>query len=115
MDKLFELFLKETNTSFIHYIYTEINWKSRMIGLTGSRGIEKTTHILIHSPFDDRNVFMEMRKLDIFKRLDDQSHSDEIVPELIAPFIFYGLVLNLSGDSHKPGSYEHNRMDRHHK
>ncbi len=31
MDKLFEQFLKETNTSIILYIYTEINWKSRMI------------------------------------------------------------------------------------
>lgn len=47
MDKLFEQFIKETNTSFIRYIYTEINWKSRMIGLTYSRGIGKTTHILI--------------------------------------------------------------------
>jgi predicted AAA+ superfamily ATPase len=51
MDKLFEQFLKllqETNTDFFRYIYAEINWKSRMIGLTGPRGVGKTTLVLQH-------------------------------------------------------------------
>ncbi|HEY3372767.1 MAG TPA: AAA family ATPase [Prolixibacteraceae bacterium] len=51
MDKLFEQFLKllkETDTSFFRYIYSEINWKSRMIGLTGPRGVGKTTLVLQH-------------------------------------------------------------------
>jgi hypothetical protein len=51
MNKLFEQFqklLKETDTSFFRYIYAEINWKSRMIGLTGPRGIGKTTLVLQH-------------------------------------------------------------------
>lgn len=51
MDKLFEQFLKllrETDTGFFRYIYTEINWKSRMIGLTGPRGVGKTTLVLQH-------------------------------------------------------------------
>lgn len=46
MEKLFEQFhklLKEVNTGFFRYIYTDINWNSRMIGLTGSRGVGKTT------------------------------------------------------------------------
>jgi predicted AAA+ superfamily ATPase len=49
MDKLYEQFhklLKETDTGFIRYIYTEINWKSRMIGLIGPRGVGKTTLVL---------------------------------------------------------------------
>jgi predicted AAA+ superfamily ATPase len=49
MDKLFEQFqklLRETDTSFFRYIYAEMNWKSRMIGLTGPRGVGKTTLIL---------------------------------------------------------------------
>ena len=49
MDKLFEQFLKllkETDTNFFRYIYAEINWKSRMIGLTGPRGVGKTTLVL---------------------------------------------------------------------
>ena len=51
MDKLFEQFfklLKETDISFFRYIYTEINWKNRMIGLTGPRGVGKTTLVLQH-------------------------------------------------------------------
>jgi predicted AAA+ superfamily ATPase len=51
MDKLFEQFqklLRETDTSFFRYIYAEINWKSRMIGLTGPRGVGKTTLVLQH-------------------------------------------------------------------
>lgn len=38
--------LLETNTKFHRYIYDKINWNSRMIGLTGPRGVGKTTLIL---------------------------------------------------------------------
>ncbi|MBX3241635.1 MAG: ATP-binding protein [Chitinophagaceae bacterium] len=51
MEQLFEHFhklLKETNTSFIRYIHQKISWKSKMIGLTGPRGVGKTTLILQH-------------------------------------------------------------------
>jgi len=51
MDKLFEQskkLVKETNSSFFRYIYTEMNWKNRMIGLTGPRGVGKTTLVLQH-------------------------------------------------------------------
>ena len=51
MDKLFEHFhklLRELNTDFHRYIYTRINWNSRMIGLTGPRGVGKTTLVLQH-------------------------------------------------------------------
>ncbi len=51
MDKLFEQFqklIRETDTGFFRYIYAKINWKSRMIGLTGPRGVGKTTLVLQH-------------------------------------------------------------------
>ncbi len=51
MDKLFEHFqklIRETDTSFFRYVYAEMNWKSRMIGLTGPRGVGKTTLVLQH-------------------------------------------------------------------
>ena len=51
MDKLFEQFkklLKEIDSNFFRYIYTEMNWKNRMIGLTGPRGVGKTTMVLQH-------------------------------------------------------------------
>ena len=49
MDKLFEYsnkLVRETGTSFFRYMYDEINWKSRMIGLVGPRGVGKTTLVL---------------------------------------------------------------------
>lgn len=49
MDKLFEYFnklIKETDTVFFRYMYNEINWKNRMIGLVGPRGVGKTTLVL---------------------------------------------------------------------
>ncbi len=51
MDKLFEYFhkmIRETNIEFHRYIYSRINWNSRMIGLTGPRGVGKTTLVLQH-------------------------------------------------------------------
>lgn len=51
MEQLFAHFnklLKATDTTFVRYIHQKINWKSRMIGLTGPRGVGKTTLILQH-------------------------------------------------------------------
>ena len=44
----FEKLLRETNTSFHRYLYSKINWNSRMIGITGPRGVGKTTLMLQH-------------------------------------------------------------------
>lgn len=49
MDKLQEHFgklLNETTTDFHRYMYDRINWQSRMLGLTGPRGVGKTTLIM---------------------------------------------------------------------
>lgn len=51
MNELFEYFhtlLKDTETTFVRYIHKNINWESKMIGLTGPRGVGKTTLILQH-------------------------------------------------------------------
>lgn len=49
MDKLqltFDKLLRETRTDFHRYMYFKINWKGRMIGLVGPRGVGKTTLVL---------------------------------------------------------------------
>lgn len=49
MDRLQEYFnklLRETTIDFHRYMFDKINWDSRMIGLTGPRGVGKTTLIL---------------------------------------------------------------------
>lgn len=51
MEKLqatFDKLLRETSTKFHRYMYSQINWDIRMIGLVGPRGIGKTTLVLQH-------------------------------------------------------------------
>jgi len=51
MEKLLEHYyklLRESNIDFQRYIYAKINWNNRMIGLTGPRGVGKTTLVLQH-------------------------------------------------------------------
>lgn len=42
----FETLLKHTNLDFKRYLYDDISWNSRMIGIVGARGVGKTTMVL---------------------------------------------------------------------
>ena len=44
----FETLLQHTTLGFKRYLYEEISWDSRMIGIIGARGVGKTTMILQH-------------------------------------------------------------------
>ncbi len=58
MDKLQENFgklLRGVTSGFYRYMYDRIDWNSRMIGLTGPRGVGKTTMVLQHIK-DNLNV-----------------------------------------------------------
>ncbi len=44
----FETLLQSTATNFKRYLYSEVAWESRMIGIIGARGVGKTTMILQH-------------------------------------------------------------------
>lgn len=49
MDRLqenFQKLLKETKSDFTRYMYDEIKWENRMLGLVGPRGVGKTTLFL---------------------------------------------------------------------
>lgn len=49
MDELFQYsnqLLTKVNTGFVRYTYHQINWKNRMLGLIGPRGVGKTTLVL---------------------------------------------------------------------
>ena len=51
MERLFQTsnqLLAQVQTDFQRYIYQQINWKNRLIGLIGARGIGKTTLMLQH-------------------------------------------------------------------
>ena len=40
--------LRETDTAFNRYLYSDINWRNRIIGIKGPRGVGKTTLMLQH-------------------------------------------------------------------
>ena len=42
----FETLLQNTTTDFKRYLYKEVSWNSRMVGIIGARGVGKTTMIL---------------------------------------------------------------------
>lgn len=42
----FETLLQNTTTDFKRYLYNKVDWNSQMIGITGPRGVGKTTLIL---------------------------------------------------------------------
>ncbi|WP_339904826.1 AAA family ATPase [uncultured Cyclobacterium sp.] len=44
----FETLLQNTTTDFKRYLYDNVSWESRMIGIIGARGVGKTTMILQH-------------------------------------------------------------------
>ncbi|MDR0574798.1 MAG: AAA family ATPase [Tannerella sp.] len=46
--QIFEEHLRKTSLDFKRYLYPEIDWNSRMSGITGPRGAGKTTLILQH-------------------------------------------------------------------
>ena len=51
MDRLLEYsnkLIKEIDIAFVRYIYSEINWENRLVGLVGPRGVGKTTLVLQH-------------------------------------------------------------------
>lgn len=48
LTRVFKKLLKETNTDFHRYLYKEINWDNRIVGIRGPRGVGKTTMMLQH-------------------------------------------------------------------
>jgi hypothetical protein len=51
MDALFEFqenLLRPVTNNFRRYLHNQINWRQRMIGIKGLRGVGKTTLMLQH-------------------------------------------------------------------
>lgn len=46
--KIYKKLLRETDTSFFRYLYDEIDWSNRIVGIRGPRGVGKTTLMLQH-------------------------------------------------------------------
>jgi ABC-type glutathione transport system ATPase component len=65
----FEEHLRRTPLDFKRYLYSIVNWNSRMFGIVGQRGVGKTT--LVHLDIDDINklvtVFSSKTIKDVWK------------------------------------------------
>ncbi len=70
MEKLqlhFDQLLRATSTFFHRYLFHEINWDNRMIGIVGPRGVGKTTLVLQHIKEElDRNTSLYVIAEDIY-------------------------------------------------
>lgn len=67
MERLFEIFAKkvmQTDTSFVRSIMNDIEWKARLIGLKGARGVGKTTLLLqrikLNHPLDGSVLYVSV-------------------------------------------------------
>ena len=59
MEQLYNAYnqlIKSVDTGFVRYMYGQIRWAGRMLGLVGPRGVGKTTmllqHIKLHLPVE---------------------------------------------------------------
>jgi len=87
MDKLFEhsnKLIREVDTVFFRYMYDEINWQSRMIGLVGPRGVGKTTLVLQYAK---QNLNLSQT---LYVTAEDFYFADHRLAELADTFVKYG-------------------------
>jgi predicted AAA+ superfamily ATPase len=88
MEKLIEKSLSKKNrvsTKFKRYLYNEIDWKNRMIGIKGARGTGKTTLIL-----QKLRSIPEGGKSAVYISLDDLFFSAHGLVEFTDYFVKYG-------------------------
>lgn len=59
--------IAKVDTHFIRYLYTQINWDARIIGIKGARGVGKTTillqHILLNYEDIDKTLYASLDDL----------------------------------------------------
>jgi hypothetical protein len=89
MEKLFEKFIQKlqlVSTHFTRSIIYEINWKTRLIGIKGARGIGKTTLLLQYIKLNHSN---ELEKT-LYISLDSIWFSNNSLVDLVESFIKKG-------------------------
>ena len=100
MDKLFNLFfqkLAQTSTKFIRYLYSQIDWESRLIGITGARGAGKTTILLQYAKLQFPNAQHKV----LYVTLDHIWFADNSLFDLGEEFVRNGGEVLLIDEVHK--------------
>ena len=89
MEKLFEKYIQKlqfTSTDFTRSLIDDINWKSRLIGIKGARGIGKTTLLLQHIKLHHIN---ELEKT-LYVSLDNIWFSNNSLVDMAESFVKKG-------------------------
>lgn len=100
MNKLYNLFfqrINQTSTKFIRYLYDQIDWNSRLIGITGARGTGKTTLLLQYAKLQYPNS----REKALYVTLDYIWFANNSLFELGEEFVRNGGELLLIDEVHK--------------
>lgn len=90
MDALFRIYtrlLEETNCSFCRYLYGQIDWEERLIGIKGAKGVGKTTLLLQHIKLS----FNDWSKA-FYVSLDNLWFSDHTLSELVEHLYTHGVT-----------------------
>lgn len=86
LDSLFEystVFLSRTPVSFKRYMFNRIDWKSRLVGITGPRGIGKSTMVLQH-------ILQQKNAKPLYVSADHTFFSNHSLVELADSFVKEG-------------------------
>ncbi|MDR0941377.1 MAG: AAA family ATPase [Bacteroidales bacterium] len=100
MEKLFSLFfqrLAQTSTTFVRYLYSHIDWDSRLIGITGARGSGKTTILLQYAKLQ----FSNSKNKVLYVTLDHIWFANNSLFDLGEEFVHNGGEVLLIDEVHK--------------
>ncbi len=91
----FEFLIRQTDTAFKRYLFDEIAWESRMVGIVGPRGVGKTTLILqyIKTHLDTKRA--------LYAAADDLYFSEHRLYDLADEFYMYGGEVLFIDEIHK--------------
>ena len=98
MEQLFQYsksLIAQVDVSFKRYVYANINWKNRLIGLTGPRGVGKTTLVLqyIKTELDPQKS--------LYVTAEDFYFASTRLTELAAQFVQFGGAHLIIDEIHK--------------
>lgn len=103
METLFRAYnrrLEEPQTHYLRYLYGEIDWNERLIGIKGARGVGKTTMLLqhIHLAFPDRSKAF-------YVSLDNIWFSSHTLPQLVEYLYTHGVTHLFLDEVHRYPSW----------
>ena len=95
LTKIYKKLLKETDIRFQRYLYHEIDWDNRIVGIRGPRGVGKTTLMLQH-------IKKEMNVSDVlYVNADDIYFSNHRLIDLAEKLVQQGIHYLYIDEIHK--------------